>query len=31
MARLLLRQIDNPDTPVKKVIFEPELIHRQSA
>jgi len=31
MARLLLRQIDNPETPVKKVIFEPELIHRQSA
>ncbi|HWM04145.1 MAG TPA: LacI family DNA-binding transcriptional regulator [Actinophytocola sp.] len=31
MARLLLHQIDNPETPVKKVIFEPELIHRQSA
>jgi DNA-binding LacI/PurR family transcriptional regulator len=31
MARLLLRQIADPDTPRTKVVFEPVLIRRQSA
>jgi DNA-binding LacI/PurR family transcriptional regulator len=31
MARLLLRQIDDPDTPRTRVIFEPTLVRRQSA
>jgi DNA-binding LacI/PurR family transcriptional regulator len=31
MARLLLRQIDDPATPTTKVIFEPSLIRRGSA
>jgi DNA-binding LacI/PurR family transcriptional regulator len=31
MARLLLRQIDNPATPTTKVIFEPSLVRRGSA
>jgi DNA-binding LacI/PurR family transcriptional regulator len=31
MARLLLRQVENGDTPVRAVIFEPTLVVRQSA
>jgi DNA-binding LacI/PurR family transcriptional regulator len=31
MARQLLRQVDDPDTPVRSVIFEPTLVVRQSA
>jgi DNA-binding LacI/PurR family transcriptional regulator len=31
MARLLLRQIDHPDTPMAAVIFQPTLVVRQSA
>ena len=31
MARLLLRQIGTPQTPVARVIFEPSLVVRQSA
>jgi DNA-binding LacI/PurR family transcriptional regulator len=31
MARLLLRQIEHPDTPRTKVVFEPTLVHRRSA
>jgi DNA-binding LacI/PurR family transcriptional regulator len=31
MARQLLRQIDDEDTPVRSVIFEPILVVRQSA
>ncbi|MGB3444386.1 MAG: LacI family DNA-binding transcriptional regulator [Actinophytocola sp.] len=31
MARLLLRQIDHPDTPVAAVIFQPTLVVRHSA
>jgi DNA-binding LacI/PurR family transcriptional regulator len=31
MARQLLRQIDNPATPITTVIFEPTLVIRQSA
>jgi DNA-binding LacI/PurR family transcriptional regulator len=31
MARQVLRQVDDPDTPVRSVIFEPTLVVRQSA
>jgi DNA-binding LacI/PurR family transcriptional regulator len=31
MARLLLRQIEHPDTPVAAVIFQPTLVVRRSA
>jgi DNA-binding LacI/PurR family transcriptional regulator len=31
MARQLLRQIDDPETPVRSVIFEPTLVIRESA
>ncbi|MEV4312885.1 LacI family DNA-binding transcriptional regulator [Actinocrispum sp. NPDC049592] len=31
MARQLLRQVDDPDTPVRSVIFEPALVVRESA
>jgi DNA-binding LacI/PurR family transcriptional regulator len=31
MARQLLRQVDNPDTPPRSVIFEPTLVVRESA
>lgn len=31
MARLLLRRIAEPETPVTRVIFPPTLVHRQSA
>ncbi|MCT2587666.1 LacI family DNA-binding transcriptional regulator [Actinophytocola gossypii] len=31
MARLLLRQVDDPDTPVTASVFPPTLVHRGSA
>lgn len=31
MARLLLKQIDHPETPVGSVVFEPSLVVRRSA
>ena len=31
MARLLVRQIEHPDTPVSAVVFEPSLVVRRSA
>ncbi|HEY0454354.1 LacI family DNA-binding transcriptional regulator [Actinophytocola sp.] len=31
MARLLLRQIDNPETPTSTAIFDPTMVHRESA
>jgi DNA-binding LacI/PurR family transcriptional regulator len=31
MARLLVRQIEHPDTPVTSVVFEPSLVVRRSA
>ncbi|MFD1048761.1 substrate-binding domain-containing protein, partial [Kibdelosporangium lantanae] len=31
MARQLLRQVDDPDTPLRSVIFEPTLVVRESA
>lgn len=31
MARQLLRPVDNPDTPLRSVIFEPTLVIRESA
>jgi DNA-binding LacI/PurR family transcriptional regulator len=31
VARLLLARIDDPDQPPRSVIFEPELVVRQSA